>query len=180
MDTQFLSALRPVHIRNISAWPVATGLVGVLVAAGIALGGATASASVVSTSASQSYPAIAPSTYESRVQHLINNRREARGLGHLRLATCTDAVAERWTTYLAENNEFYHQDMGKLLERCDAMYAGETLGRGAISPRTLVRMWMESDGHRAVLLSSKSRRIGIGAKPDADGRWVVTANFMRF
>ncbi|HJR36919.1 MAG TPA: CAP domain-containing protein, partial [Nocardioidaceae bacterium] len=61
-----------------------------------------------------------------------------------------------------------------------AMYAGETLGRGAISPRRLVRMWMHSDGHRHVLLSRKSRRIGIGAVPDAYGRWVVAANFMRF
>ena len=179
MDTQFLSALRPVRLRNMSARLVATGLVGVLVAAGIALG-TTASASVVSTSASQSYPAIAPSTYESRVQHLINNRREAHNLGPLRLASCTDEVAERWSSYLAQNDLFYHQDMQKLLKRCHAMYAGETLGRGAISPRTLVRMWMESDGHRAVLLSPKSRRIGIGAKPDAYGRWVVAANFMRF
>ena len=63
---------------------------------------------------------------------------------------------------------------------CNAVYAGETLGRGTITPRTLVRMWMRSDGHRAVLLNSKSRRIGVGATPDSSGRWVVAANFMRF
>jgi uncharacterized protein YkwD len=180
MDTQFLSEPRPVHLRNLSARLVATGLVGILVVAGIALGGPSASASVVSTSAAQAYPAMAASTYESRVQRLINHRRTAHNLGHLRLATCTDDAAERWSTYLASNNLFYHQDMGDLLNRCDAMYAGETLGRGAISPRTLVRLWMHSSGHRAVLLSSQSRRIGIGAKPDAYGQWVVAANFMRF
>lgn len=180
MDTQFLSAPRPAGLRNVSARLVATALVGVLVAAGIALGTTTASAAVVSANATQSYPAIAPSTYESRVQRLINNRREAHDVGPLSFASCTDNVAERWSSYLAQNDQFYHQDMGAILARCDAAYAGETLGRGAISPRTLVRMWMQSPPHRHVLLSPDSRRIGIGAKPDAYGRWVVAANFMRF
>lgn len=180
MDTQILSKLRPVHFRKYSASLVAASLAGGLVVAGIALGTTTSSAAVVSTSASQSYAAIAASTYESRVQHLINNRRDARNLRPLRLANCTDEVAEHWSSYLAQNNLFYHQDMGEILARCNAVYAGETLGRGSISPRTLVKMWMQSDGHRHVLLSPKSRRIGIGAKPDAYGRWVVAANFMHF
>lgn len=180
MDTQFLSALRPVRLRTISARLVATGLVGVLVAAGIALGTTTASVAAVSASASQSYPAMAPSTYESRVQRLINNRRQAHNVGSLSFASCADDVAERWSSYLASDDLFFHQDMGDVLDRCNAMYAGETLGRGAISPRTLVRMWMQSPPHRHVLLSPDSRRIGIGAKPDAYGRWVIAANFIRF
>jgi uncharacterized protein YkwD len=69
--------------------------------------------------------------------------------------------------------------MEDLLTRCDARYAGETLARGSVAPRRLVRMWMHSDGHRRVLMSSKARRIGIGASPDTQGRWVVAANFMR-
>lgn len=180
MDTQFLSAPRPARLRTISARLVASGLVCALAVAGIALGTTTASVAAVSVSASQSYPAMAPSTYERRVKRLINKRRERHNVRSVRFARCADGVAERWSSYLASNDLFYHQDMGDVLDRCNAMYAGETLGRGAISPRTLVRMWMQSPPHRRVLLNSASRRIGIGAKPDAYGRWVVAANFIRF
>jgi uncharacterized protein YkwD len=110
----------------------------------------------------------------------VNKRRAAHDLRRLKVASCADDVAESWSRYLAANNEFFHQSMTDVLDRCDATYAGETLGRGSMRPRKLVRMWMESPGHRAVLLSSKARRIGIGATPDADGRWVVAANFIRF
>lgn len=121
----------------------------------------------------------APAFYERRVHILVNRRRAAHGLRPLRFAYCADASATRWARYLARNNQFYHQSMTDVLNRCDAQYAGETLGRGAMAPRKLVRMWMESPGHRAVLLSTKSTRLGIGAAPDAYGRWVVAANFIR-
>jgi hypothetical protein len=77
-------------------------------------------------------------TYESKVQYHINKKREARGLPKLRLESCTDGTAERWAQHLAESGSFYHQDMGNIIDRCNAYYAGETLGRGAISPRKLV------------------------------------------
>ena len=70
--------------------------------------------------------------------------------------------------------------MSYVLNRCDARYAGETLGRGTMSPRRLVTMWMRSPAHRSVLLSRKSRRIGVGVAPDRYGRWVITANFVRY
>ncbi len=70
--------------------------------------------------------------------------------------------------------------MGSVLDKCNAQYAGETLGRGSMSPRKLVRMWMHSPGHREILLTPKARRIGIGATPDSSGGWVVAANFVRF
>jgi uncharacterized protein YkwD len=119
-------------------------------------------------------------TYEARVQRLVNVRRANHGLSRLRLAACADGTAEDWSRYLASRNQFFHQSMSTVLNRCGARYAGETLGRGAMTPRKLVRMWMHSPGHRAILLSSQSRRIGIGATPDAYGRWVVAANFIRF
>lgn len=118
-------------------------------------------------------------TYEARVQTLINKRRANRGLRRLRFITCADRTAERWSRHLAADDLFYHQSMDRVLRRCDAVYAGETLGRGGMTPRRLVRLWMNSPGHRAVLLSRKARRVGVGAVRDDHGRWVVTANFVR-
>jgi uncharacterized protein YkwD len=119
-------------------------------------------------------------TYERRVQRLVNVRRAHHGLPRLRFASCPDGTAERWSRYLALQDAFYHQSMTSVLDRCHAMYAGETLGRGTMSPHRLVRMWMQSPAHREVLLSPKSRRIGVGANRDVFGRWVVAANFVRF
>lgn len=119
------------------------------------------------------------SSYESAVQSHINRRRAARGLPRLRLVSCADGTAESWSRHLASTGAFYHQSMDRVLDRCDARYAGETLGRGTMTPRRLVRLWMRSSGHRAILLSRQSRRIGVGATTDANGRWVVAANFVR-
>lgn len=167
--------MRRFGINPALARRVAIALVAVLVATGF-----SALTTSPASAARGSLSAMAPDTYEKRVQHWINEVRRDRGLRPLRLARCTDRVAERWTSFLASNEEFFHQSMDSVLNDCNARYAGETLGRGAITPKRLVKLWMESDGHRAILISTDPRRIGIGAKPDAYGRWVTTANFMRF
>lgn len=143
----------------------------------VAVLGTTAPAAAT---ASQSSSAAVTDEYETRVQRQVNRVRRNHGLHRLRLADCTDRVAERWSVHLAATAGFYHQSMNDVLDECSAAYAGETLGRGTMTPRGLVRLWMNSPPHRAVLLSGKSRRIGVGATPDDSGRWVVAANFMRF
>ena len=179
------SALRPAATtRPALARRISLALVAFLVVTGLAVNtSATATAAPASASAATaraSVMSMAPETYEKRVQHWVNRVRAKRGLRQLRVARCTDRVAERWTRHLAAGDLFFHQSMQSVLERCNARYAGETLGRGAITPKRLVRMWMESDGHRAILISPQPRRIGIGSVPDAWGRWVTTANFMTF
>jgi uncharacterized protein YkwD len=175
MDTRFLGALRPARATASLVRLALTVLLTALVAAGSAF------VTTTPAQAASGSPGIAADDYERQVQYWVNQKRANHDLPRLRLAACTDGTAERWSRHLAANNAFYHQSMQKILERCDAVYAGETLGRGSsMSPRLLVRMWMHSDGHRAVLLSSKARRIGIGATVDGSGRWVVAANFMRF
>jgi uncharacterized protein YkwD len=124
--------------------------------------------------------ALSSDTYEAKVQQLINKRRAQHGLSSLSLESCTDGTAERWAQKLARSHEFYHQSMSNILDRCRARYAGETLGKGSISPHRLVSLWMHSPGHREVLLSRQAKRIGVGAYVDSSGAWVTAANFTRF
>ncbi len=126
------------------------------------------------------YPAMGTSAYEKRVLARINAVRSQHGLRGLTVAACATTVANRWSAHLAATGTFTHQSMSGLLRRCHASYAGETLGRATVSPKTLVAMWMSSAPHRHILLSSTPRRIGVGATPNRRGEWVVTANFMRF
>ena len=163
-----------------------TTLVTVVTVAGVTSGPSTstaapAKASSVKLAAAQSvFPAYSSAYYEQGVQYWVNVQRKRHGLRPLKFASCTDAVAERWSSTLASSGGFYHQSMTSLLNRCHAYYAGETLGRGAITPKSLVTMWMHSAPHRHVLMSKSPTRIGIGATPNARGEWVVAANFMRF
>ena len=145
----------------------------------LAVFGLTAAFSPAQAATTSSVMSMDSGAYESRVQYYINQKRAARGLPKLRLESCTDGTAERWAKYLATNNEFYHQSMSTIINKCNAYYAGETLGRGAISPRQLVYLWMHSPAHKDVLLSRHARRIGVGAYV-ADGQWVTAANFTKF
>lgn len=181
MNTQGSGVLRPHITRTATRLAICT-LAAALGTVGLT-GVATAPAHSVQTASAMTSTgtmSVAPGTYEKRVQRIVNKRRAARGLPRLRLAACANGTAKRWADHLAASNEFYHQSMSTVLDQCNAQYAGETLGRGTMGPRKLVSMWMQSPTHKAVLVSSKSRRIGIGATPDAYGRWVVAANFVRF
>ena len=139
----------------------------------------TQSSSSIGLVAQSAFPALSTRTYEQRVLRHVNRVRHNHGLRALTFASCANRVANRWSAHLAETNRFYHQSMAKVLDRCDAAYAGETLGTGTIYPATLVNMWMHSAPHRHILMSKSPRRVGIGATPDGNGRWVVAANFLR-
>lgn len=180
MDRRGLGVLRPQTVIRTRFRPALAALIASLVVLGLTATAAPAQAQSAGTVVVSTAGALAPDTYEERVQRLVNLRRERHGLRRVRFARCADGTAERWSRYLAANNLFYHQSMTIVLDACDASYAGETLGRGSMTPRGLVRMWMNSSGHRAILLSRKARRIGVGANMDASGNWVVAANFIRF
>lgn len=152
-------------------------LVVAVVAGGLAFVGTSPASAGGKTSRARSYGSDA---YEQRVQQLINERRANHGLRKLSFDSCADSTAEAWAQRLAANNEFFHQSMDHIIDTCRAYYAGETLGKGAISPNRLVQLWMHSPAHRAVLLSKHARRIGVGAYVDASGAWVTAANFTRY
>ncbi|QNN54057.1 CAP domain-containing protein [Nocardioides mesophilus] len=153
---------------------VAAVLATTLVAAGLVM--ATSSTATASESIATRWT---PDTYEKKVRSWINHERAAHGMSQLTFVKCATRTATKWSQHLADTDEFYHQDMGHVLDACNAYYAGETLGRGNISPRRLVHLWMDSPGHRAVLLSKYAQRVGIGSMVDSHGQWLTAANFVK-
>ncbi len=123
--------------------------------------------------------ALTSDAYETKVELLVNRRREARGLRSLRFQTCADLTAERWAARIASTGNLRHQDLGHVMADCGASYAGETLSRGRFGPQVVVRRWLRSPSHRIVMLSPRARRIGIGSSLDGSGRWVTSASFTR-
>lgn len=117
--------------------------------------------------------------FENRVVYRINVVRERRGLRPVaKFDSCVDGLSEDWAAYLASSGEFRHRNQDKVLSRCDMVWAGETLVRGSsLTPRLVVRAWLDSPTHRAVLLKPRANRAGMAVRIDARGRYIGVLNF---
>jgi uncharacterized protein YkwD len=111
----------------------------------------------------------------------INNARAANGLRKIwALDSCTDQLAEEWGQRIARTGLFEHRDQNDVVRRCDTSWAGETLVRGVgLTPDVMVDLWLDSPGHREILLSPRARRAGISIEQDAQGRVIGVVNLVR-
>jgi uncharacterized protein YkwD len=134
-----------------------------------------AKASAAKASAARVMPS---GRYERRMLHWTNVQRQRHGRRPVRANRCADRYAEGWTRHMARTGRFEHRDQRVVMRGCDATAAGEVIARGHVTPRRMVRMWMSSSGHRAILLSRRYRLIGIGAKRTSKG-WLATQNYLR-
>ena len=127
---------------------------------------------------------------ERAIVRAINRQRSRNGLAAVRTSRRLAKAADFHSWEMLDADYFAHESRdGGSFDRRVRRYAdhralGETLamlgGCGSGSARRVVRMWMNSSGHRAVLLSSGYRRVGIGKRTGSLGgsrRCVVTADF---
>lgn len=133
---------------------------------------ATASASVTLT------------TKEKRVVALINEIRADRGLAKLCVSTALMRGARNHSAEMGARQYFSHNSFSgesfsrRLIRfgytRTGYRYwrAGENIAWGAglySTPEIVVDNWMHSAGHRAVILTTSFRNIGIGVRQCTDG-----------
>jgi uncharacterized protein YkwD len=126
---------------------------------------------------------------ERAMIRLVNDVRARNGLGRLRVSRALSRAADRHSLDMLRRDFFDHSSSdGTTFDRrvrryADARSVGETLaaiGQRRGGAAMVVRMWMESPPHRAVLLGSGFSRIGIARRwGTLGGAWrsVVTADF---
>ena len=121
----------------------------------------------------------------------INAQRARYGLARVSMSKPLSRAADYHSWEMLDANYFAHESRNggsfdaRISRFTHKRALGETLamlgGRcGRESARKIVRMWMNSAGHRAILLSSTYRRIGLGKRTgDLGGNraCVVTADF---
>jgi uncharacterized protein YkwD len=127
---------------------------------------------------------------ERAIVRAVNKQRAAHDLAPVKPTRSLARAADFHSREMLSGDYFAHasRDGGAFEQRVRRFAGfrsfGETLawvtncGRGGA--RTVVDMWMSSSGHRAILLSSNFRRIGIGKRTGGLGSQracVVTANF---
>jgi uncharacterized protein YkwD len=126
---------------------------------------------------------------EASVIRLVNEIRAQHGLARVRASRALNRAADAHTRDMLQSDFFDHPSSdGTPFDRrvrsyADADLVGETLaalGQRRGRAATIVRMWMESPPHRAVLLTGGFRRIGVARRwgeLGGSGRAVVTADF---
>ena len=111
----------------------------------------------------------AVSNYEDEVIRLVNEIRIQNGLKTLTKNWELCRVARYKSQDMADKHYFSHTSptYGSPFEMMRAFgisyrTAGENIARGQRSPQQVVDAWMNSDGHRANILSSHFTQIGVG------------------
>ena len=127
---------------------------------------------------------------ERAIVRAINRRRTRHSLPEVRSSRRLARAADFHSWEMLDADYFAHESRDgspfdvRVRRYVSYRAIGETLamvgGCGKGSARRIVRMWMNSPGHRAILLSSRFRRVGLGRRTgDLAGNHacVVTADF---
>lgn len=125
-------------------------------------------------------------TFEEQLVDLINAERAKQGLGTLSINSVLAQVAEAHSQDMIDRNFFDHTNPDGLLPGnrvTNAGYTwsnvGETIGAGYTSPQAMLNGWLNSPGHRAILLGANYTEIGIGYVPGGAYGHYWTAVFAR-
>jgi uncharacterized protein YkwD len=118
--------------------------------------------------------------YGRQAVNASNNAREQNGLRELRVNDCLKDFARKQAKAMAAKEEMYHQDLGPILSTCGLSTVGENVAYGYSSGRSVVwDGWMESEGHRANILSTSYRLVAVAARRSDDGTWYAAQVFGR-
>jgi len=140
---------------------------------------------VIAALASTTTAVARPTPAEAALIRAINAERTPRGLVPLRVDLRLEQAARAKSSEMLRTGTFAHGDVRARLVRFGAR--GPTYGEnlawasGSNASARIVRMWMESPGHRANILRGSFTRIGLGRRVGPFAGYgsaaVVTADF---
>ena len=114
--------------------------------------------------------------YEKEVVRLVNAERTKRGLPELTYDWQLSRVARYKSQDMSDLGYFSHTSPTygspfQMMKSFGISYrtAGENIAKGQATPAAVVNAWMNSQGHRANILSTSFTHIGVGYV--ADGRY---------
>jgi uncharacterized protein YkwD len=120
------------------------------------------------------------SDYAVSAVKATNAARVAHDRKVLKVDECLHGFAVKQAKAMANAGEMYHQDLGKVMDACDLVAAGENVAVGFPSGKSVVRDgWMRSAPHRANILSRSFRLVAVAARRDGHGTWYAAQVFGR-
>jgi uncharacterized protein YkwD len=166
----------------LQSWQPRVALVVLAVAVGSLIAASPAAAREQACPAANATPANASKREIVRATLCeLNRERVHYGLRKLKLNKKLSRAARRHARDMARRNYFSHETLGGgsfvdrirregYLKGAHEWMVGENLAwgsRGYSRPSVIMRMWMDSPGHRANILNGSFREIGIGLAYDA-------------
>lgn len=113
--------------------------------------------------------------FAADVTRLVNEIRRGYGLSELTLDEKLSGVAQAKSQDMHDIGYFAHESPTygspfDMMKSFGITYrsAGENIAKGYKTPEAVVNAWMNSDGHRANILSTKYTKIGIGYVADGN------------
>lgn len=138
----------------------------------------TTETKTTTTAAPATTQAPTTSNYEQRVAELVNVERQKNGLAPLTLDSEISNVARIKSKDMSDNNYFAHQSptygsAGNMLTQFGIKWNawGENIAAGQKTPEDVVNAWMNSEGHRANILSPNFSKIGVGYVNNGRPHW---------
>ena len=126
------------------------------------------------------------SQHERDVVDLVNKERSSRGLQLLTAHTKLSNVARTKSQDMIDNKYFSHTSPKygspfNMMESFGLRFsaAGENIAYGQQTAAEVVKVWMNSPGHRANILSKSFSHIGVGAAKMSNGTLYWTQMFMK-
>lgn len=107
--------------------------------------------------------------YEDQARSVTNHKRDNHDLRQLKRGACVQKWARRQAQKMADQDVMSHQDLGRVLNRCNLTSIGENVAAGYPTGRAAVNAWMDSPGHRANILRPGYRLLGMAVRTAADG-----------
>lgn len=113
------------------------------------------------------------SQFESEVVRLVNIERAKYGLSALKMNNSLVDLSRQKSQDMHDLKYFAHQSPTygsafDMMKKAGVSYrtAGENIAMGYSTPEAVVNAWMNSEGHRANILSAKYSQIGVGYVED--------------
>ena len=123
---------------------------------------------------------------EKEVVRLVNVERQKNGLSPLVLDADLSKVARAKSQDMSTNRYFSHTSPTygspfEMMKKFGIKYssAGENIAMGQPTAEAVVKAWMNSDGHRANILSKNFTKIGVGYFKGSNGSPYWTQMFIR-
>jgi len=108
-----------------------------------------------------------PTAEEESAVELINEERALNGLGPVEIDTRLVASAARHSAdmqdgcFLSHTGSDGSSSGGRMSQTGYPSPLGETAGAGQVSPAQIIQSWMNSPGHRAILLHASATHVGV-------------------
>jgi len=132
----------------------------------------------VNTVETTSYTAL-----ESEILVLVNTHRVSIGLKELNSLPAVSNIAKGHTNYMIESGKISHDNFDQraktLMDKEHAISVGENVAYGYSTAESVLKGWLNSDTHRAVIENPDFTHFGISTITNSEGRNFFTQLFIK-